>query len=218
MSDSARQTTRGIPFIVSGPSGAGKTTLYRLALERIPRVVHSVSYTTRPPRAGESDGVDYHFVSEETFSEMAARGGFIEHALIHGHRYGTGRADLERLLSSGSHVILEIDVQGAASLRGLLEGAVYVFIAPPSIEACRSRLSARGKDSAEVIETRVRAAMEEISHAPEYDYIVLNDDLERAYGTFSSIIRAEEARTCRVRAFVEELFPFITGKAGRPPV
>ncbi len=196
----------GIPFIISGPSGAGKTTLYRLALERIPGVVHSVSYTTRPPRPGDVDGVDYHFLKEEVFEEMAASGAFIEHARIHGNRYGTGKRDLYTLLESGSHVMLEIDVQGAASLRKVLEGAVYVFIAPPSIGACRERLAARGKDSPGVIEGRVRAAVEEITHAPEYDYIILNDDLENAFSTLQAVIRAEAARTARILGKIEKLF------------
>ncbi len=199
--------TRGIPFIISGPSGAGKTTLYKMALERIPGVRHSVSYTTRPPRPGDVDGLDYHFVTEEVFEDMAARGEFIEHAHIHGNRYGTGKKDLEELLATGAHVILEIDVQGAASLRGALEGAVYIFIAPPSIEACEERLSARGKDSPEVIERRVRAAMEEISHAPEYDYVILNDEVDAAFETLRSIIRAEEVRTARLIERLKGLFP-----------
>jgi len=198
---------RGIPFIISGPSGAGKTTLYKMALERIPGVRHSVSYTTRPPRAGDVDGLDYHFVSDERFDEMVARGEFLEHAHIHGNRYGTGKKDLEGLLATGAHVILEIDVQGAASLRSALEDAVYIFIAPPSIEACEKRLSARGKDSPEVIERRVRAAVEEISHAPEYDYIILNEEVDPAFETLRSIIRAEETRTVRVMERLKELFP-----------
>ncbi len=199
--------TRGIPFIISGPSGAGKTTLYKMALERIPGVVHSISYTTRPPRPGDVDGVDYHFVTEEVFNGMASSGAFIEHAQIHGNQYGTGKKDLEGLLAGGAHVILEIDVQGAASLRGTLAGAVYIFIAPPSIEACRERLSARGKDSAGVIERRVRAAVEEISHAPEYDYIIMNKEVDPAFETLSSIIRAEEARTARVMEKLKGFFP-----------
>ncbi len=197
---------RGIPFIISGPSGAGKTTLYKMALERLPDVVHSVSYTTRPPRSGDVDGVDYHFVSNEVFEGMVASGAFIEYAEIHGNRYGTGRKDLEGLLASGSHVILEIDVQGAASLRKTLDDAVYVFVAPPSIEECRERLSARGKDSTEVIERRVRVALEEISHALEYDYIIINEEVESAFEVLSSIIRAEEARTARLMETMKELF------------
>ncbi len=198
---------RGIPFIISGPSGAGKTTLYKLALSEIPGVRHSISYTTRPPRAGDVDGVDYHFVSEDVFKAMVSANEFIEHAHIHGNQYGTARADLEALLSGGSHVILEIDVQGAASMRKALAAGVYIFIAPPSIEACEKRLSARAKDSPEVIARRVRAAVEEIAHAPAYDYIVINDRLEDAFMRVKAIITAEAARSARLAPKIKELFP-----------
>jgi len=198
---------RGIPFIISGPSGAGKTTLYKLALEKIPNVRHSVSYTTRPPRPGDVDGLDYNFVTEEVFNEMIEAKEFIEHAHIHGNRYGTARADLDGLLSSGSHVLLEIDVQGAQSMRKTLEAGVYVFIAPPSMEVCEQRLSSRGKDSPEVIARRVDAAMEEINHAPAYDYIIINDRLEEAFEGLKAIITAEASRSARVMAKIIENFP-----------
>jgi len=198
---------RGIAFIISGPSGAGKTTLYKLALSEIPGVRHSISYTTRPPRQGDVKDVDYHFVTEEVFAEMVSGDRFIEHAHIHGNRYGTARADLEALLASGSHVILEIDVQGAESLRKALAQAVYIFIAPPSIEACRQRLSSRGKDSADVIKRRIRAAVEEISHAPAYDYIIINENLEDAFEKLKAIITAEASRRDRVMEEIIKKFP-----------
>jgi len=198
---------RGIPFIISGPSGAGKTTLYKLALEKIPNVRHSVSYTTRPPRHGDVDGLDYSFVTEAVFNKMVEGGEFIEHAHIHGNQYGTARADLDALLSSGAHVLLEIDVQGAQSMREALETAVYVFIAPPSLEVCAQRLSSRGKDSPEVITRRVHAAVEEISHAPAYDYIIINERLDAAFEALKAIITAEDSRTERVIKKIMEVFP-----------
>ncbi|MFQ5353364.1 MAG: guanylate kinase [Thermodesulfobacteriota bacterium] len=190
--------SKGIPIIISGPSGAGKTTLYRMAIQTIPAVRHSVSYTTRPPRPGDVDGSDYNFVSGARFEEMARGGEFFEYAHIHGNRYGTARRDLETLLREGSHVILEIDVQGAASLRKALDGAVYIFIAPPSLEACRKRLFARGQDSTEAIERRIRAAVEEVRQAPLYDYVILNEDIEESFQRLRAIITAEEIRTTRM--------------------
>ncbi len=197
---------RGIPFIISGPSGAGKTTLYKLALENIPNVRHSISYTTRPPRTGDVTGLDYNFVTEDEFKTMVSANLFIEHAHIHGNQYGTARADLEALLASGSHVLLEIDVQGAQSMRLALDSGVYIFIAPPSIEACGQRLSSRGKDSAEVIERRLQAAVEEISHAPAYDYIIINESIEDAFERLKAIITAEAARTRRVIEKIKKTF------------
>lgn len=197
---------RGIPFIVSGPSGAGKTTLYRMALERIERIRHSVSYTTRPRREGEVNGRDYRFVDDVNFDRMVKRGEFIEYATIHGHRYGTSGKDLAALLDEGLDVILEIDVQGARSLRGLLEGAVYVFVAPPSVDELRRRLSARGKDSPGEIEKRLQAAAGEIRSAGEYDYIIINDDIDRSFDLLRAVILAERSKKERVMERVRELF------------
>jgi len=197
---------QGIPFIISGPSGAGKTTLYKRALSEIPGARHSISYTTRPPRPGDIAGLDYHFVTEDVFKTMVKENKFIEHARIHGNRYGTARSDLEALLAGGSHVILEIDVQGAASMKKALASGVYIFIAPPSIEACEERLSSRGKDSDEVIKRRVRAAVEEISHAPAYDYIIINDNLDDAFSRLKAVITAESSRTERLIDKIIEKF------------
>ncbi|MFQ5480305.1 MAG: guanylate kinase [Thermodesulfobacteriota bacterium] len=197
---------KGLPIIISGPSGAGKTTLYKMAIETIAEVRHSISYTTRAPRAGDIDGIDYHFVSEAVFTGMAETGKFIEEAHIHGNRYGTARRDLEGLLRSGSHVILEIDVQGAASLRATLREGVYIFIVPPSMETLEERLSARGKDSPEVIKQRLCAAVEEISHASLYDYIIINEDINLSFQGLQAIIRAESIKTTRMREKIKELF------------
>lgn len=197
---------QGIPFIISGPSGAGKTTLYRLAVEAFEDVKHSVSYTTRRPRPGDVEGVDYRFVDEGRFDEMVTAGEFIEHAVVHGNKYGTSKADLDGLLATGTSVILEIDVQGAEEIRKRLTGGVYVFILPPSIEACRERLTTRGKDEPGVIDKRVRIALEEIKKAPEYDYIIINDDVQAAFATLKAIIEAERARGPRVMERVQGLF------------
>ena len=197
---------RGIPFIISGPSGAGKTTLYRMALEGIEGIRHSVSYTTRPRREGEVSGRDYWFVDDATFDRMIEKREFIEHASIHGHRYGTARRDLEAMLDGGLDVILEIDVQGARSLRGVLEGAVYVFIAPPSVDELRRRLSARGKDSPGEIEKRLQAALGEIRSAGEYDYIIINEEIGSSYESLRAVILAERSKKDRVIERVRKLF------------
>ncbi len=197
---------KGLPIIISGPSGAGKTTLYKMAIKDIPEVRHSISYTTRAPRSSDIDGRDYHFVSDTVFEEMIRAGKFIEHAHIHGNRYGTAGRDLEALLEKGSHVILEIDVQGGASLRKSIKKGIYVFIAPPSIEDCRTRLSTRAQDSAEVIERRLSAAVEEIKQAPLYDYIIINEDINRSFEELKAIITAESIRTVRIEDKIKKLF------------
>jgi len=197
---------KGLPIIISGPSGAGKTTLYKMAIETIAEVRHSISYTTRPPRPGDVEGRDYHFVSEAVFEEMAETGKFIEHAHIHGNRYGTARRDLDALLLKGSHVILEIDVQGAANLRRALSEGVYIFIAPPSLEVCRQRLSARGSDTPEVIDRRLSAAVDEVKEAPLYDYIIINEDINVSFRRLEAIITAESIRTDRMKEIIMKKF------------
>jgi guanylate kinase len=193
-------------YVVSAPSGAGKTTLCKMAVERLKGLSHSISYTTRPPRPGETDGVEYHFVEEERFKSMIEGGEFVEHALVHGNRYGTARADLFSLVESGRDVMVEIDVQGANQIRKNLSGAVHVFILPPSPDACEKRLKARGKDSDEVIARRLRNALEEIREAPKYDYIIMNDDLEKAFEELKSVIVAEKLRKERMVDMVKEIF------------
>lgn len=178
-------------FIVSAPSGAGKTTLCRMLTKDLPDMRDSISYTTRAQRGGEEDGVDYHFIDWAEFARMVEAGEFIEHADVFGKRYGTSGTDVERLLNKGLNVLLEIDVQGATKIRKSLTGGVYIFILPPSIEALRERLETRGKDSAEEIERRLKISAAEITHAPEYDYIIINDDLERAFRVLRAIVEAE---------------------------
>jgi guanylate kinase len=197
---------KGIPFIVSAPSGAGKTTLCKMAVDFFPDLRHSISYTTRSPRDGEVDGVDYHFVDEAAFERMAARGEFLEHAGVHGKRYGTSRKDLETVTNSGLDIILDIDVQGAEKIRKNLDGGVYIFILPPSIEECERRLHLRAKDSSEEIEKRLKIALEEIKKAPCYEYIIINDGLEEAFDKLKSVIVAERARSGRMKERVSGLF------------
>jgi len=184
----------GTLFIVSAPSGAGKTSLVRALLADDTGVSVSVSFTTRPPRAGEREGIDYHFVERERFLAMIEAGEFLEHAEVFGNYYGTGRMEVASRLAQGSDVILEIDWQGAQQVRQAFPEAVGIFILPPSSEVLRERLNGRGKDAPAVIERRLQAAVEEISHYSEYDFIVINDHFEAALADLRAILRAERLR------------------------
>jgi guanylate kinase len=184
-------------LIVSAPSGAGKTTLVRALLERDPQVVYSVSCTTRAPRAGERDGVDYLFVSEEEFRRRIDAGEFLEHAEVHGHRYGTLRSWITAQLAADRDVVLDIDTQGAAQVRALMPEAVSIFILPPSLAELEARLRTRGTDAEAVIERRLAAARAEIAHAREYDYAIINKDLDAAIGELVVVVRASRLRVAR---------------------
>ncbi|UCF75145.1 MAG: guanylate kinase [Betaproteobacteria bacterium] len=184
----------GILFVVSAPSGAGKTSLVRALLAAEPEVRLSISYTTRPPRPGEADGRDYHFVSPEVFERMLEAGEFLESATVHGNRYGTSHKWIERELAAGRDVLLEIDWQGAQQVRKLVRGVVSIFILPPSFEALQARLIGRGQDSADVIARRLDAARAEMSHGAEFEYAIINDDFDRAAQDLTSIIRAERLK------------------------
>jgi guanylate kinase len=178
-------------FVITGPSGVGKGTLIRGLLSRVPELELSVSATTRAPRPGEQDGVDYHFLAPEQFEAHVAAGDFVEHATYSGNRYGTLRAELERRLQTGAGVVLEIEVQGARQVRAAMPEAVAVFIAPPSREALRVRLVGRGTDSAEQVDARLQTAERELEAQPEFRHVVVNDRLEEATDALVSIIRAE---------------------------
>ena len=176
-------------YVVSAPSGGGKTSLVNALLESDPHVALSVSHTTRPPRPGERDGVHYFFVDEAAFEALAANGAFLEHARVFDHRYGTGRESVERRLADGLDVLLDIDWQGARQIRTSFPAARTIFILPPSLKELRRRLVGRGQDSEAVIERRMRAARDEISHAGEFDFLIVNDDFEQALADLHAVIR-----------------------------
>jgi guanylate kinase len=185
----------GTLFIVSSPSGGGKTSLVKSLLEAEPDVRLSISHTTRPPRPGETNGRDYHFVTLEVFQRMQQSGDFLESAEIYGNRYGTSQKWIEGERAAGRDVLLEIDWQGAQQVRRLVPGTVGIFVLPPSLEALEARLKGRGQDDAQVIARRMTAAREEISHAAEYDYVIINEDFSRAALDLRSIVRAERLKT-----------------------
>ena len=177
-------------FVITGPSGVGKGTLIRGLLARMPQLELSVSATTRPPRPGERNGVDYHFMTPEEFEAHVAAGDFIEHAAYSAHRYGTLRSELERRLAEGEGVVLELEVQGARQVRSAMPDSVAVFIAPPSREALRARLLSRGTDSPEQVDARLRTAERELAAQPEFSHVVVNDRLELAADDLIAIVRA----------------------------
>jgi guanylate kinase len=178
-------------FVITGPSGVGKGTLIRGLLERVPELELSVSATTRPPRPGERDGVDYHFLSHQEFECRAAAGDFLEHATYSGNRYGTLRSEVQRRLRAGRPVVLEIEVEGARQVRDAMPDAVAVFIAPPSRDALRARLIGRGTDTPEQVDQRMRTADRELEAQPEFAHVVVNDRLELAVQELTGIVRRE---------------------------
>jgi guanylate kinase len=184
----------GHVFVITGPSGVGKGTLIRGLLERVPGLELSVSATTRPPRPGERDGVDYHFLGDEEFDRRVADGEFVEHASYSGHTYGTLRSELERRMADAAGLVLEIEVQGARQIRAAMPEAVQVFIAPPSVEALRARLVGRGTDAPEDVEARLATALEELEAEKEFEYVVVNDRLEQATEELADIVRRELER------------------------
>ncbi len=176
-------------FVITGPSGVGKGTLIRGLMDRVPDLELSVSATTRAPRHGESDGVDYHFLPREEFDRRVAAGDFVEHADYAGRSYGTLRSELEDRVASGIPVVLEIEVQGARQVRGAMPEAVQVFIAPPSLQALRERLTGRGTDDQAEVERRLQVAEQELTAQPEFAHVVVNDQLEEALERLVSIVR-----------------------------
>lgn len=184
--------------IVSAPSGAGKTSLCKEAARRLPRLVHSVSFTTRSPRPDEQDGRDYHFVDESAFRRMIEAGEFSEWARVHGHLYGTSRSQLEKQFADGLDVILDIDTQGAAKLRQDYPSGVFVFVVPPTMDLLETRLRQRRTDAEEEILRRLAMAREELHHYRHYEYIVVNDVFEKAVKQLCCIITAERSRRDRV--------------------
>lgn len=189
---------RGLMLILSSPSGAGKTTIARMLLEKDAHIRNSVSCTTRPPRPGEVDGRDYHFVSQEQFDRMAENGEFLEWAHVFGKSYGTPKAQVKAGLKAGQDYLFDIDWQGTQQLYQKLErDVVRVFLLPPSIEELRARLTGRGTDSAEIIASRMERARSEISHWDGYDYVVVNDDIDTCFAKVKQILAAERLRRAR---------------------
>jgi guanylate kinase len=197
--------SRGTLFVVSSPSGGGKGTIIRHVLDVVDNLRYSVSYTTRAPRPGEVDGREYFFINRETFAEMVAAGEFLESACVHGNLYGTAKNQIIEETAAGADLILEVDVQGAASVRQLLMDSVSIFILPPSYEVLRQRLIARGTDSPEELELRLRNAPEELKQYSAFDYVIINDEIDRAVGQLASIINAERARCMRQESLVLEV-------------
>jgi guanylate kinase len=181
-------------FVVAAPSGAGKSSLVKALMELDARVQPSVSHTTRPPRGQEKHGREYFFASEDEFDAMVANGAFLEWAHVHGRRYGTSRKAIEDRIAQGADVVLEIDWQGALQIRKIFANAVLIFVLPPSWEELRSRLERRGEDTSEVIETRLRNAAEEMSHAQEFDYVIINELFERAVFDMKAVVHAQRLK------------------------
>ena len=180
----------GCLFVLAAPSGGGKTRLTRELLIREPGIRLSVSYTTRPPRPGEQDGVHYHFVDEAKFMALKSAGEFLEHAFVHGNWYATSATWLKEQVGAGHDVLLEIDWQGAAQVRKLIASSVSIFILPPSLALLEERLRKRGQDSKAVIARRLEAAREEMRHCGDFDYVIMNQDFARAVDDLSAIVRA----------------------------
>ncbi len=194
MSNAGGDRTAGTLFVVSAPSGAGKTSLVKALLCADEQLAVSVSHTTRAMRPGEQDGVDYHFVDPETFKAMVADGAFLEHAQVFDNYYGTAQASVEQTLDQGSDVVLEIDWQGARQVRERLPQAVSLFILPPSRQALEQRLRGRGQDSDETIARRMRDARSESAHFDEYDFLVINDDFDAALAELRAVVIAQRLR------------------------
>jgi guanylate kinase len=201
----------GVLYIISAPSGAGKTTLCKEVIDIFPELRHSVSYTTRQARPGEEHGRDYFFVSTREFERMVAAGEFAEWAEVHGNLYGTALKTLEGYRAAGVDVILDIDCQGARQLKERYAGGVFIFILPPSFDELRRRLDFRNSDSAEVIRRRIECASSEIKEARWYDYIIINDIFIEAVTDLKSVIVAERCKTARVLAAVSEKFDIREG-------
>jgi guanylate kinase len=201
---------RGLLFVLSSPSGAGKSTIARMLLESDDGIAMSVSATTRPMRAGEVDGRDYHFVTGQQFGEMVGRGEFLEWARVFDHRYGTLRREVVRTIEEGRDVLLDIDWQGTQQLKQVDPDIVRVFILPPSIEELGRRLRHRGTDSDEVVRSRMERAAAEISHWAEYDYVLINNDAEKCRSLVHTILKSERLKATR-RVFLHDFVRSLIG-------
>ena len=205
MSSDPALSTRGMLVVMSAPSGTGKTTVAERLVAACDDVARSLSFTSRPARTGEIDGVDYNFISRAEFEAMAARGEFLEWADVFGNLYGTGRRPTEALIAAGQDVLLVIDVQGARQVRSAIRELVSIFVLPPSFGALEARLRRRSKDGEAAIARRLQTAREEVSAVVEYDYVIVNDDLERCVSDVAAIIRAERLRRARRSGVIEPI-------------
>jgi guanylate kinase len=202
---------QGLRFIVSAPSGAGKTTLVERLVEEVPNLTMSRSYTSRPARQGETDGVDYNFVTRPRFEGMIAGGEFLEWADVFGNLYGTSSGDTARILESGNDVVLVIDVQGARRVRRGGTDAIAIFVMPPSFGALEERLRSRSKDSEDAIQRRLKVARDEVAAFAEYDYLVINDELALAVDRLRGIVVAERSRLKSMRDEAERIVATFLG-------
>jgi guanylate kinase len=210
--NTAPETTEGhgILFVVSSPSGGGKGTLIQRVLKKVPNLSYSVSFTTREPRSGEVEGREYFFVTPEKFEQMVAANEFLEWAHVHGKLYGTARQQVIREIHEGRDIILEVDVQGAASVRELMQDSVSIFILPPSFEVLKRRLQGRGTDSPEALDLRLRNAPRELKDYSTFEYLIFNDDVDRAAEQMTAIVHAERARLSRQEARVKRVVEAFT--------
>ena len=194
---------RGALFVVTGASGTGKTTLVQAALTSIPGLRFSISATTRPPRDGEEDGTDYHFLDQADFDARVEAGDFLEWARVYGNCYGTLRAQVENAIAQGESILLDIDTQGATQVRAAAPGAITIFILPPSLEALRTRLEARATDAPEVIQRRIHEAQLQLGQCANFDYLVVNDHLQSAHDQFQAVLVAELLRAARSPSLID---------------
>ena len=198
------ETRKGMLLVISGPSGTGKGTLIKMLMEQDPSLVFSVSATTRAPREGEIDGVHYHFVSDEKYDQLVAEGAFVEYANVHGKRYGTLRSEVYGRLEKGENVVLDIDVQGALNVIANEKEKVSIFLLPPSMKELRRRLTDRGTETPEQIETRLHNAIWEITQKDKYEYKVINDDMNECLRVLQAIIEAEKHASAHYSVEVPE--------------
>ncbi len=196
----------GNVYVVAAPSGAGKSSLVKALMELDAAVRPSISHTTRPPRGQEIDGREYHFVSDAQFDELIQNQAFLEWATVHGHRYGTSRESIEQRIAQGTDVVLEIDYQGALQIKKIFSNAVLIFIFPPSWDELRSRLKNRGEDSPEVIETRLKNAAHEMSQAPKFDFVIINELFERALFDLKAIVHSQRLKYKALRRARADIF------------
>jgi guanylate kinase len=193
-------------FIISAPSGSGKSTLVHQLLKTVPDLAFSISYTTRPPRPAETNGVDYKFISRKDFEERLARSEFLEYAEVYGNYYGTNRETFEQATHQGKDLVLDIDVQGARQLKVAIPQAISIFVLPPSREVLEQRLRTRSQDSEEVIQRRLRGAAEEVQNYTQYDFVLINREIEESSARLASIVKAERLRKARME---EEVRPIL---------